>query len=396
MTDVATVQRLEPADARELAEMLRSADDRRLAVVVRGHGTKAGWGVPAVRTDAVLSTARLQEPIEHCAGDLTVTAPAGATLAAVNAVLARDGQWLPLDPWAGGESTVGGLIATNDSGPRRHRAGAPRDLLIGVEFALVDGTTARAGGRVVKNVAGYDLGRLLCGSFGSLAVITSATFKLSPLPPASRTVAIAVPDGAALGRLIAAFAAAVLTPSAVEVALPGPRLLVRFETTETAAVQQAAHAETLAAAAGAHARVLHGADESACWHGHDAAVHHPGGVLLRLNVLPTDVAGVLAALEQRASLHGLRLHAAGRALLGCLLVHADGESAALVELIRHLRTAARPPAGHVAVLSAPAAVTHAVPVWEDLGGAAAIMRAVKAQFDPRGTLCPGGGPGGLA
>src|SRR6185295_11544977 len=145
--------------------------------------------------------------------------PAGASLAHVNEVLGREGQWLPLDPPLSDRATIGGIVATNDSGPRRHRYGTARDLIIGIEMALVDGRTAKAGGRVVKNVAGYDLSRLLCGSFGTLALIVSATFKLAPL-----------------------LAAAPLTPSAVELDSPPARMLIRFETTPGAAEQQAAAA----------------------------------------------------------------------------------------------------------------------------------------------------------
>lgn len=394
MTDTATVTLLEPSHAQEAAEMLRSASEQQRAVVIRGNGTKAGWGVPATRTDAVLSTRQLRGTIEHCAGDLTVTAPAGTTLGEVNGVLARQAQWLPLDPWSGGDATIGGLIATNDAGPRRHRAGAPRDLLIGIEFALVDGTVAKGGGRVVKNVAGYDMGRLLCGSFGALAVITSATFKLSPLPPASRTVVVAAPSFAVLDRLLAALAASPVTPSAVDVAVPGPRVLVRFETTETAAVEQAAHVMTLAAPLGGTATLLHGAAEDEVWAVH-ARLGRAAGALLRVNVVPAQVGATLAALDAQASSDGVRLEAAGRALLGALLVHLDGDAAAITRIIGTLRAAVGASAGHVAVLSAPPAIASAVAVWDDVGGAAAIMRAVKAQFDPRGTLCPGGGPGGL-
>ena len=133
----------------------------------------------------MLSTLGLNAPVDHVAGDLVATVPAGASLDAVNDVLRRERQWLPLDPACSNRATIGGIIATNDSGPRRHRYGTPRDLIIGIEIALADGRIAKAGGRVVKNVAGYDLSKLLCGSLGSLAVITSATFKLAPLPPAS-------------------------------------------------------------------------------------------------------------------------------------------------------------------------------------------------------------------
>ena len=150
---------------------------RTSSVTVRGGGDEDR---AAARRRSCSRRRSLTAGVDHVAGDLVATLPAGATLEAVNDVLRREGQWLPLDPPRASRATIGGIVATNDSGPRRHRFGAPRDLIIGIEIALADGRTAKAGGRVVKNVAGYDLSRLLCGSLGSLAVVTSATFKLSP------------------------------------------------------------------------------------------------------------------------------------------------------------------------------------------------------------------------
>lgn len=385
---------LTPSSAAEVAQMLRQATDRRQALVARGNGTKLRWGVPARRTDAVLSLTGLSAPIEHCAGDLTVTAPAGATLQDVNALLAREGQWLPLDPWAGGRSTIGGLLATNDSGPRRLRSGGPRDLVIGIDYALADGRTAKAGGRVVKNVAGYDMGRLLCGSFGSLAVITRATFKLSPIPPASRTIVVDVPSESAYTRLAQALAASPVTPSAAEVQAPGVRLLVRFETTATAAEEQAAHVLSLAAAQGASATLVDGTAEAALWAAHAGRVQTETDTLLRVSALPTQVGPLLGVLDTHGA--GVQWRLAGRALLGVILVSLAGEPSSVAAVIAAVRRLVTNTAGHVAVLMAPAAVAAMTPVWDDLGGAAAVMRAVKAQFDPHGTLCPGGGPGGLA
>lgn len=385
---------LEPTSATDVARMLREATERRQAVVVRGNGTKARWGLPALRTDAILSLARLADPIEHCAGDLTVTAPAGATLESVNALLAREGQWLPLDPWAGGRSTIGGLLATNDSGPRRLRSGAPRDLVIGIDYALTDGRQAKAGGRVVKNVAGYDMGRLLCGSFGSLAVMTRATFKLSPIPPASRTVVIDVPSPEAYTRLAQELAASPVTPSAVEVQAPVVRLLVRFETTATAAEEQAAAVLSLAARHDAAATLLDAAGESAVWIDHGT---RPGGdtaTLLRVSALPTQVGPLLGLLDAQTA--GVSWRLAGRALLGIILVTLDGDASAVSRVIAAVRQLTTATAGHVAVLMAPSEVTARNAIWDEVGGAAVVMRAVKAQFDPHGILCPGGGPGGLA
>ncbi|MGE3704290.1 MAG: FAD-binding oxidoreductase [Vicinamibacterales bacterium] len=390
----AAVTTLRPRSVAEVGAMLRDADERRLAVLIRGNGTKAGWGAPPRRTDVVLSLAGLHEPIEHCAGDLTVTAPAGATLDAVNALLAREGQWLPLDPWAGGASTIGGLLATNDSGPRRLRAGAPRDLVIGIEYALTDGRLVKAGGRVVKNVAGYDMGRLLCGSFGSLAAITSATFKLSPVPPASRTVVIEVPSETACTALVRALAVAPVTPSAVELQAPGVRLLVRFETTPGAADQQAAQIVDLAAASGASATIVDAAAETAIWSAHAAAVGPGASTLVRVSTLPTQLGALLGVVDGESG--GLTWRLAGRALQGVLLLALDGAPDRVARLVSALREHAGRSQGHVAVLMATPAVRALTPAWDDVGSAAGVMQAVKAQFDPHGTLCPGGGPGGLA
>ncbi|SVB64557.1 uncharacterized protein METZ01_LOCUS217411, partial [marine metagenome] len=171
-----------PEDAVGVSKTLRLARDRRLAVVPTGAGTKLEWGASPPRIDLLLSLCRLDAVVAHRHGDLTATVQAGASLKSVNSLLRRQTQWLPLDTAHPDLATIGGIVATNDSGPRRHRYGAPRDLILGVTFARADGEVASAGGIVVKNVAGYDLSKLLTGSFGSLGVILEATFKLAPLP----------------------------------------------------------------------------------------------------------------------------------------------------------------------------------------------------------------------
>ena len=164
-----------------------------------GRARSSGWGAAPRQIDILISTARLNAVVAHRHGDLTATIQAGARLGDVNRALAQHRQWIPLDPPSADSATIGGIVATNDSGPRRHRYGAPRDLIIGVEFARADGRLAKGGGIVVKNVAGYDLPRLLTGSFGSLGVIVTATFKLYPLTAASRTL-IVEPSNAVRSR----------------------------------------------------------------------------------------------------------------------------------------------------------------------------------------------------
>jgi len=181
------VRTVEPATVEEVAELLAAATRSNQRIVIRGGGT-TGDRSSAPDGDILLTTTRLNRVLAHRHGDLTATVEAGAVLDDVNRVLARQGQWIPLDPPRSDRATIGGIVATNDSGPRRHRYGAPRDLIIGVEIARADGVRAKAGGIVVKNVAGYDVARLMAGSYGCLGVIVNATFKLYPRPTTSATV----------------------------------------------------------------------------------------------------------------------------------------------------------------------------------------------------------------
>src|SRR5581483_12113061 len=190
---------------------------------------------------------------------------------------ARHGQWIALDPPFADRATIGGIVATNDAGPRRHRFGAPRDQIIGVEIVRIDGTSAKSGGIVVKNVAGYDLGRLMTGSFGSLALIAQATFKLYPIAPASRSVVVDMDDSGVAERTIAAMSGSHLTATALELQAKPLRLLVRFESIAAAADEQAAALVRLATTDGARAFVVDTAEESALWDAHDARLwQHPG------------------------------------------------------------------------------------------------------------------------
>jgi glycolate oxidase FAD binding subunit len=382
---------LEPRDAQMAAAMLARATADGMAVVPRGSGTKLSWGGVSPRVDAFMSTRFLNSPIQHFAGDLVATLPAGATLAGVNAVLSRERQWLPLDPARGSQATIGGIVATNDSGPRRQKHGSTRDLIIGIEVALADGRLAKAGGRVVKNVAGYDLARLMCGSFGSLAIITSATFKLTPLAPASRTVTAEVKHPQQASEIALAVNAAPLSPSAIELQAPRHRLLVRFETTEQAAVRQASATQRIFERAGVTAAVAVGPAEADIWLQHEAVVWAPQGTVLKIAVLPTEVPGVLLELDRLAAATALTYTAIGRVALGVLTVRLNGDTSQIVRAIDSVRRAAAGRAGSAVVLEAAPEVWARVDPWGPVGSAAAVMQAVKSRFDPTRTLGPAPG-----
>ncbi len=391
---------LEPRDVPTLAAMLGKACDERTAIVPRGGGTRLERGRQWPGAEAILSLAALPRDIEHCSDDLTATVSASATIGEVNARLARAGQWLPIDPLVSDRSTIGGLVASNACGPARHRYGAPRDLIIGVDLALADGRMVKAGGRVVKNVAGYDLARLVCGSFGSLAVVTRATFKLAPLPPTTITLEVKSADEGVEGtRRLAeaalAFTAEPLTPTAVELDVPTPRLLLRFASTPAGADRQASAAAAFCRTAGLTPSRIEGDRQSRVWHDRRSAIWDMQHTVVRVSVLPTDVATMLAAVVARAREHGVRCQATGHAALGVFYVAVDGPAhaqAAVVTAVRHVIEARR---GHAVILAASTEVRQLVDTWGAPGSALPLMRAVKARFDPRGILNPGNGPGGL-
>ena len=210
-----------PESVEEVAAVLRACAERDLAVVPAGGGTKLHWGLPPERCDVLLDMCCMNEIIEHAAGDLVVRAQAGVTMSALAAELAAKGQELVLDVPFGEDTTVGGTLATAVAGPRAFRYGTARDLLIGITVVLADGTIAKSGGKVVKNVAGYDLGKLFTGSYGTLGVIAEATFRLHPLPAERRWVVARVEPGPGFQELVAALAAAQSEPSAVEIDWPG-------------------------------------------------------------------------------------------------------------------------------------------------------------------------------
>src|SRR5579859_4929197 len=207
-----------PGSTQEAAALLRAAAAFDLAVIPRGAGTGLGWGLPPTACDLVVDMTAMDQVLEHAAGDLVTRVQAGVTMGQLASVLASAGQELALDVPA--EATVGGVVATGTAGPRRLRYGAPRDLLIGITIVRADGTVAHSGGKVVKNVAGYDLGKLFAGSFGTLGLIVEAVFRLHPRPAAATYVTLDCPDAAAAYQAVAAASASVLAPSAIEIDRP--------------------------------------------------------------------------------------------------------------------------------------------------------------------------------
>ena len=382
-----------PASREALAETLAWAASEQIRVRVSGGGTKLDWGAPGDTVDLLLSTAALCDIVEHRHGDLTTTVEAGATLASVNAALAVHGQRLPWDPPWPEQATIGGIVATNDSGPRRHGHGTPRDSIIGVTMARVDGRVAKAGGIVVKNVAGYDLSRLLTGSFGCLGVILTATFKLAPDPPASRTVEVTVDSLEAAAPIAAELASSPLTPTAIELSWAPARLLVRFESVEASVAQQAEAARAIVGTRG-DAVVRSGGDEEETWRRH-AAHWSSGGTLVKLSTVPAELFPTLVRVRDRAATDGLEMAVAGRAGLGGVDVRLNAPLDAQARLVGDLRERLPIGRGSAVIRRGDPGLRRIVDAWGPIGDGMRVMTAIKRQFDPDGLLNTGRGPGGL-
>jgi glycolate oxidase FAD binding subunit len=395
-----------PRSVEEAGHVLAAAAADGLAVAFVGGGGKLGLGNPPERLDLVVETMALNQVLEHAAGDLVVRAQAGVRLADLQATLAPAGQQLALDP-PEPRATLGGVVAANASGPRRLRYGTVRDLLIGITVVLADGTVARAGGKVVKNVAGYDLGKLFCGSLGTLGMVAEVIFRLHPVPAAASVVTLAVDGPAQAGEALGRLQETALEPSAVELTVdefgwPG-RLTTVFEGIQPGVEAQAAAAAELLGRVG------------------DAAVAGPGGVEAALNQLgarpfekaeyalkatfpPSELVGVLADLagtERRWVGGSLSVHAATGVLWmasaareGDLPADSPGFPMA-VAAIRDQRERLAARGGSLVLVKGPPELKRAVDVWGPPGDAVGLMRRVKERFDPDRRLGPGRFVGGI-
>jgi glycolate oxidase FAD binding subunit len=395
-----------PGSVEEASQVLRAAAADGLAVAFAGGASKLGLGNPPERADLLVSTERLDQVLEHAAGDLVVRVQAGVRLADLRQRLAPAGQWLALDP-PEPRATVGGVVAANASGPRRLRYGTVRDLIIGVTVVLADGTVARAGGKVVKNVAGYDLAKLFCGSLGTLGLVAEAIFRLHPLPAAAAVVTLEVETPGQAGEAVRLLGRSALEPSAVELAWPDRqwpgRLTVLFEGIEPGVEAQAAAAVGLLGRVGAAAAAGPG--------GTDAALAELGqlpfekaDVGVKVACPPAELPGVLADLldgplawDGPISAHAATgvLWVAGDAREGELEADGGRVVPALARTITEARERLAARGGSLVVVKAPPRLKRAVDAWGPPGDALGLMRRVKERFDPDRRMSPGRFVGGI-
>jgi glycolate oxidase FAD binding subunit len=397
---------VEPADVDGVVAAVRAARECGLAVVPAGNGTHVRIGWRARQPYLALSTRRLARLIAHDAGDMTVRVEAGVTVAALNEALAAARQWLPLDPPRGEAMTVGGLIAADRNGPLRLGYGGVRDWLIGVRAVMADGAVVRGGGQVVKNVAGYDLPRLVAGSFGTLGMIVEATFKVRPQVGA---IALSEWTAPALGD-------ALTRAAAVRAGDLDPVLLEAVNESAAEALGLDSGASLLIGVAGSPAHIDEQARRLAALSGGAAVRHAPergdallralrefsqpaddDALVIRLSALPTALPPLVAAIEAAAAQAGavceIAAHA-GNGVAWCQLLGA-AEAAALVGVAEAARAAARRAGGWAVFEAVPAELADRLDPWGFEAPALALMRRVKAALDPEQLFSPGRFVGGL-
>ena len=378
-----------PNTQEELAAVIACAAQNRWALLPCGNGSKLDWGGLVEGVNIAVSTTRLNGLVEHAVGDLTVTAAAGMKFADLQAVLATAGQFLPIDPAYPQQATLGGIIATADAGSLRHRYRGVRDLLLGMTFVRSDGKIAVAGGRVVKNVAGYDLMKLFTGSYGTLGIISQVTFRVYPLPESSGTV-ILTGEAVALAEAAQILLSSALTPTAVDLLSPdlvaklglgkGTGLIVRFQSIAESVQQQSARFLEVGEKLGLQGTKCSENDQHQLWQRLPETVWNSdtkSAIICKIGIRPSEAVTLINQLPvQDAWIH------AGSGL-GILRFEN-----ATAETLLQVRQRCEAKGGFLTVLVAPTHIKQELDVWGYTGSAIDVMHRIKQQFDPENILSP--------
>ena len=388
---------VEPGSIEEASELHQLADSEGLSIAPRGSGTKMLLGNSPSALDLIVSTVRMNEVIEHVPGDQIVRVQAGIKLETLQEQLAGSDQILGIDPPEKG-ATIGGIIATNSSGPRRLRYGTIRDLIIGITVVLANGTVAKAGGKVVKNVAGYDLSKLFTGSLGTIGLIATANFRLHPRPEAARTVAVELSNTKEVGEAAQAIMHSQIVSSALELYWnEDTRLLTLLIEGIPSAVE--AQAETASFLFKPFGEVHALSDEEIPYLGPLTPLDTSEAedeVVLKIGAPPAELTGVLDSVLGACERREVTPHITGHAANGITLVGlSGGGEEAQVRVIEELREIWVRRGGSLVVQKAPPSIKRRVDVWGPAGDYLGLTRQVKEKFDPRGVLNPGRFLGGI-
>jgi glycolate oxidase FAD binding subunit len=388
VTEESGILTVAPASAEELAAVMRVCSERKLAASPRGGSTKLDWGNP-VSPHIVVDTRRFAGVREHSWQDLTATVGAGTVWAEMQNTLAQRGQRVALDPLFPEHVTLGGVIAVNDSGSLRMRYGSLRDLVIGMTIVLADGTIARSGGRVVKNVAGYDLPKLLTGSFGTLGIITEVTFRLHPLQIHMETWTIRADDVQPLAALQQQLLNAAMSIESLQMRLDaqGFALDVRF-----ASIPEVLHEHQVRLREICRPHELSAASDE-LWQERGRMFGMRGATVLKITARANQAAAILQGFRSLASLDVSAICVADAT--GIITAGLTAPAAQTVSIVDDLRARLRADGGTVVVLQPGNVDLFYIDRWGEPPPATAVMRAIKQQFDPQRLLNPGRFVGGI-
>jgi glycolate oxidase FAD binding subunit len=379
----------------ELAAVISLAHRYRWRVLIAGQATKLSWGALGRDVELVVSTQKLNRLIDHAVGDMTVTVEAGMRFADLQILLAKHRQWLPLDPAYPAQATLGGILATRDAGSLRHRYGSLRDLCLGLSFVRSDGQIAKAGGRVVKNVAGYDLMKLFSGAYGTLGIVTEMTLRVYPMLATSQRILV-TGSAATIGEMTDELLQSTLTPVLMDVEIKSQSealtLRVQFQSLPESVAAQIERVQTMAQERSLTSTIL--TDEVDPPSQPDSSSGN-GSILCQVGVLSAQAVSSLVAFQQISAEHSLAMEGRIHAGSGLGQLRLRGNEATAQEVLMKWRSHCEQSGGFLSVLEAPVSLKQRMDVWGYSGSALAAMRTLKEHFDPYGLLNPGRFVGGI-
>jgi glycolate oxidase FAD binding subunit len=407
-----------PGTQQQVEAVVAACAEAGAVVVPRGGGTAMGLGNPPTRLDVVLGLDRLTRIVEFDPANLVVSAEAGVRLADLQQILAAAREFLPLDPACMDRRTVGGVIATNASGPRRLLYGTARDLVLGLRVALPSGERVRCGGKVLKNVSGYDMNKVFIGSLGTLGVITEATFKLLPAPASRATLAGVFAELTRAAAVVKRTLGSFLLPEAMELLDPQALSAVASDlglegsagygmavslagSQETVARQVRDFTQLLTEGTAVRTNALGAEASLTAWRKiRDLPDRAIGAdrVVVKIGVPISRTVAFLALAEDLGRRHGWRGAIAAHAASGVVrAAYATGAGApeGVRDGVEALRREAEAAEGSLVVEAAPPALKRHLDAWGKTGEAFAVMQRLKAEFDPRGLMNPGRFLGGI-
>ena len=395
-----------PQTVETLSAIIKTTQQEKWRIISCGSGSKLDWGGLTKDIQLVVSTQKCDRIIEHAVGDLTVTVEAGVKLADLQEQLKQTNQFLPIDPTFPQQATIGGIVATADTGSWRESYGGIRDMVLGISFIRADGEIAKAGGRVVKNVAGYDLMKLFTGSYGTLGIITQVTLRTYPLPEASQTIVL-MGEAKEIAQATQTIRNSGLTPTAADLVSASVMdklgmakelsLIIRFQTISESIKQQTSQIESIAQQLNLKVSYYQDADETNLWQRLLETIRFPSSktaIIGKIGIVPNAAVDLLQQLAIITANQGLAIiHASSG--IGHLQIESRDEEQTYFTRIAKTRSCCQDNGGFLTILKAPKSIKQHLDIWGYTGNAVQMMQTIKQKFDPNHIFNPGRFVGGI-